>query len=65
MRQISKGMGANLDGQIRKERDRLLSVIKMSDEKAKSSALSEDGWRERYKIERQLEGIYSYVEKIW
>jgi hypothetical protein len=43
MRQLRKGMGANLDGQIRREKARLLQKIKGLDEKADQLGLFREG----------------------
>jgi hypothetical protein len=54
IRQLSKGMESNLDGQVRRDKATLLLFIKDLDGKADSQGLIEDEWR-----------IYTYEEKIW
>jgi hypothetical protein len=65
MRQQSKGMGANLEGQIKRDKARLLQDIKELDEKADSQGLDSVEWRRWYNLEREIEGIYTYEERIW
>jgi hypothetical protein len=65
MRQLNKGMGANMDGEMKREREMLLRKIKIMDNKAKLMGLSEEDWGERYKMEGQLEDIFAYEEQVW
>jgi hypothetical protein len=57
-------MGANLNEQIRRDKARLLQDIKDLDGKADSQRLNNAGWWMRYNLERELEEIYSYEERI-
>jgi hypothetical protein len=45
MRQLSKGMGANIDSQMKKEKIELLNKIRGMDSKVDQQGLSEDEWR--------------------
>jgi hypothetical protein len=65
LRQLSKGMGANLDGEIKKRAANILRDMKWLDEKVEAMELDEDGWRQRYKLERAMEEIYTYKESNW
>jgi hypothetical protein len=65
MRRLSKVMGANLDGQIKRDKVRLLQIIKEIDEKVEVVDLDDEEWKMRYILERDLEDIYTYEEKIW
>jgi hypothetical protein len=58
-------MGANLDGQIKRDKVRLLQIIKEIDEKVEVVDLDDEEWKMRYILERDLEDIYTYEEKIW
>jgi hypothetical protein len=60
--QLSKGLGANLDGDIKKIR--LLEDIKWLDVCAENGGLDEEGWKLRYKLERDLEEVYTYEECV-
>jgi hypothetical protein len=64
LRQQSKGMGANLDGEIKRKTAKVLRDIKWLDDKAEAMDLDESGWRLRYELERELEEIYTYKESI-
>jgi hypothetical protein len=57
-------MGANLNGQTRRDKSRLLQDIKDLDGKADSQRLNNAGWWMGYNLERELEEIYSYKERI-
>jgi hypothetical protein len=65
MRRLNKVMGANLDGQIKRDKVRLLQIIKEIDEKVEVVDLDNEEWKMRYILERDLEDIYTYEEKIW
>jgi hypothetical protein len=65
MRQLCKGMSANLDGQIKRDKTRLLQDIKELDGKVYSQSMGEEEWTRMYNLERELEGIYTYEERIW
>jgi hypothetical protein len=65
LRQLSKGMGANLDGEIKRKTAKVLSDIKWLEDKADAMELDEEGWRLRYELERELEEIYTCKESIW
>jgi hypothetical protein len=65
LRQLSKGMGANLDGEIKRRAAKILGDIKWLDEKSEAMELDAEGWRLRYELERELEEIYTYKESIW
>jgi hypothetical protein len=65
MRRLNKVMGANLDGQIKRDKVRLLQIIKEIDEKVEVVDLDDEEWKMRYILERDLEDIYTYEEKIW
>jgi hypothetical protein len=65
LRQLSKGMGANLDGEIKRKNAKVLSDIKWLEDKADAMELDEEGWRLRYELERELEEIYTCKESIW
>jgi L-rhamnose isomerase len=62
LRQLNKSMGANLDGEIKRRKTRMLQDIKWLDDKVETMALDEEGWRLRYKLEKELEEIYTYEE---
>jgi hypothetical protein len=64
VRQLSKGMGANMDGQMRRDKARLMHEIKDLDVKADGQGLDNSEWKRRYSLERHLEEIYPYEEKI-
>jgi hypothetical protein len=65
LRQLSSGMGANLDGQKKKEKKELLDKIKCMDEKAEIWGLTDKEWRRRYELEGEMEEILEYEEEIW
>jgi hypothetical protein len=65
LRQLSKGMRANLDGEIKRKTAKVLSDIKWLEDKADAMELDEEGWRLRYELERELEEIYTCKESIW
>jgi hypothetical protein len=65
LRQLSRGMGPNLDGEIKRKATKVLQDIKWVDERAEAMELDEDGWRLMYELERELENIYTYKESIW
>jgi hypothetical protein len=65
LRQLSKGMGTNLDGEIKRKTTKVLRDVKWLDDKAEVMDLDEDGWRLIYELERELEEIYTYKESIW
>jgi hypothetical protein len=58
-------MGANLDGEMRKQKTDLVSLIEEIDRKAERQGLHSEEWRYRYKLERDLEEILAFEEKIW
>jgi hypothetical protein len=58
-------MGANLDGKIRRQKADLISVMEELDKKAERQELHIEEWRYKYKLERDLEEIFSFQEKIW
>jgi hypothetical protein len=64
LRQQSKGMRANLDGEIKRKTAKVLRDIKWLDDKAEAMDLDESGWRLRYELKRELEEIYTYKESI-
>jgi hypothetical protein len=43
----------------------LLQIIKEIDEKVEVVDLDDEEWKMRYILERDLEDIYTYEEKIW
>jgi hypothetical protein len=47
-----------LDGDIKKKKIRLLDDIKWLDECTDNGGLDEEGWKVRYKLERDLEEVY-------
>jgi hypothetical protein len=63
IRQLSKGMGANLDRVMRKQKEELDSKIEGLDRKAKRQDLDSEEWKYRYKLERDLEDILAFEEK--
>jgi type II secretory pathway component PulJ len=65
LRQLSKGMGANLDSHVRKNKKELLDRIEVLDDRAETNGLSEEEWRMRYSLEGELEEVFSYEEHIW
>jgi hypothetical protein len=62
---MSKGMGVNLDGVMRKHKEELGSIIEGLDRKAERRDLDSEEWKYRYKLERDLEEILAFEEKIW
>jgi hypothetical protein len=65
LRQLSKGTWINLDGEIKRRATKILRNIRWLDDRAEAMDLDENGWRLRYKLERELEEIYTYKENIW
>jgi hypothetical protein len=59
MRQLSKGMGGNLDSQIKNNKKELLQNIKVLDDKAEQQDLSGKEWRDIYKLDGELEEIFT------
>jgi hypothetical protein len=57
MRQLCNGMGANMDGQIKRRKRGILQHIKRIDEMAENRDLSWDEWRVRYKFEGDWNGF--------
>jgi hypothetical protein len=51
LRQLSKGMGANLDSQMKRRKKELLGRIEELDNKAEIHGLSEEEWKGRYNLE--------------
>jgi hypothetical protein len=45
LRQLSKGLGANLDRDIKRTKIRILEDIKWFDESAANGWLDEEGWK--------------------
>jgi hypothetical protein len=61
MRQLSKGMRANLNSQIKNNKKELRQNIKVLDDKAEQQDLSGKEWRDRYKLEGGgLEEFFTY-----
>jgi hypothetical protein len=58
-------MGANLDGEMRRQTIELISLMVEIDKKAERQELHSDEWRYRYKLERDLEKILAFEEKNW
>jgi hypothetical protein len=58
VRQLSKGMSANMDGQMRRDKARLMHEIKDLDVKADGQGLDNSEWKRRYSLGRHLEEIY-------
>jgi hypothetical protein len=65
VRQKSKGIGANVDGEMRKQKYELGASIDEIDRKAERQELNSGEWKYRYKLERDLEEILAFEEKIW
>jgi hypothetical protein len=63
--QLSKGLGANLDEDIKRKKIRILEDIKWLDDTTENGGLDDEGWRLRYNLERELEEVYTYEESIW
>jgi hypothetical protein len=59
MRQLSKGMGGNLDSQIKNNKKELLQNIKVLDDKAEQQDLSGKEWRD-IEIRGGLEEIFTF-----
>jgi hypothetical protein len=55
IRQLSKGMGANLDGEINRRTVKIMRDIKWLDAKVEAMQIDENGWGLRYELERELE----------
>jgi hypothetical protein len=53
LRQLSKGMGANLDSQMKRKK-KLLGRIEGLDNRAEMQGLSEEEWKGRYNLEGEL-----------
>jgi hypothetical protein len=58
-------MGANLDGDIKRKKIRILEDRKQLDESAENGELDEEVWKLIYKLERELEEVYTYEESVW
>jgi hypothetical protein len=58
-------MGADLDGEMRRQTIELISLMVEIDKKAERQELHSDEWRYRYKLERDLEKILAFEEKNW
>jgi hypothetical protein len=58
-------MGANLDGDIKRKKIRILEDRKQLDESAENGGLDEEVWKLIYKLERELEEVYTYEESVW
>jgi hypothetical protein len=65
LRQLSKGMGANLDGEMKRKKSSLLLEMERLDRKADQHGLEGEEWKLRYKLERELEEILNYEENVW
>jgi hypothetical protein len=65
LRQLSKGMRANLDGETKRKKSSLLWEIDMLDKKADHQGLEGEEWKLRYRLERGLEEVLNYEENIW
>jgi hypothetical protein len=58
-------MGANLDGDIKRKKIRILEDRKQLNESAENGGLDEEVWKLIYKLERELEEVYTYEESVW
>jgi hypothetical protein len=65
LRQLSKGMGVNLDSQMKRKKKEILGRIEEMDDKAEAHGLCEEDWKWRYKLEGDLEEVLEYEEQIW
>jgi predicted component of type VI protein secretion system len=64
LRQLSKGMRANLDGEMKRKKSSLLLKMERLDKKADQQSLEGEEWKLRYKLERDLEEVLNYEENI-
>jgi hypothetical protein len=63
IRQLSKWMGANLDGVMKKQKEELGLIIEGLAQKAESQEMSNEEWKYIYKLERGLEEILAFEGK--
>jgi hypothetical protein len=64
LRQLSKGMRANLDGEMKRKKSSLLLKMERLDKKVDQQSLEGEEWKLRYKLERDLEEVLNYEENI-
>jgi NurA-like 5'-3' nuclease len=64
LRQLSKGMRANLDGEMKRKKSSLLLKMERLDKKADQQSIEGEEWKLRYKLERDLEEVLNYEENI-
>lgn len=57
--------GANLGGQMKRDKTFLLSELQKLDKIAEETGLTSAQWNERYSMEEGLERIYSFEEIQW
>lgn len=65
IRRFCRGWGANQDSAIKKSKQELKDKLTRLDAKAEAEGLRKEEWQERYRIERELEEIYTYEEIRW
>jgi hypothetical protein len=64
LRKLSKGMGVNLDSQMKRKRKEILGRIEEMDDKAEAHGLCEEDWKWRYKLEGDLEEGWNMKNKF-
>jgi hypothetical protein len=60
-----KGLGANINSQIKKDKRLLLDKLKRMDKIEEENGFTTMQWQERYGVEKQLEEIYRFEEIQW
>jgi hypothetical protein len=51
-RRFSKGWGANLNSQMKKDKNKILEKLKMLDRETENNNLDESKWQQRYEWEK-------------
>lgn len=65
LRRAMKGWGVNIEGGLRKHKQKLLLEIKLLDEVADSRGLDNRDQKQRYELEKNLQEIYKAEEIYW
>jgi hypothetical protein len=65
LRRFLKGWSANLGSDKRREKELILSHIRVLDDRADSVGLSDDDWALRYHLEELIVLFYQREEEYW
>ncbi|WVZ79230.1 hypothetical protein U9M48_026834 [Paspalum notatum var. saurae] len=65
LRKFMRGWSANVDGEKRRKKQALCFNIQSLDRKADEMGLTEAEWSDRYRMEKEILGIYEQEEVSW